>query len=177
MQNRRQMLLSAAALGLAAAAPRFAAAREGAPATGEAAKLNALFDDLMARQFRQSPELATVLGIDKDELAWTKSSLSDSSLTALAQNKVNNAEGLQRLHAIDRKALSGNDAINYDTVDFVLSVQAEGDEKFNYGPGGSGSPYVISQLIPHSQKPAALPACETGPTRIRPRRDRNLSPS
>lgn len=146
MQNRRQMLFSAAALGLAAAAPRFAAAREGAPATGEAAKLNALFDDLMARQFRQSPELATALGIDKGELAWTKSALSDTSLTALAENKVNNAEGLKRLHAVDRSALSGNDAINYDTVDFVLSVQAEGDAKFNYGPGGSGAPYVISQL-------------------------------
>ncbi|MDQ0462415.1 uncharacterized protein (DUF885 family) [Caulobacter ginsengisoli] len=146
MTNRRQLLLSAAALGLAAAAPRFAAAADAAPATGEAAKLNTLFDQLMARQLRQSPELATALGVDTGALAWTKSELSDASLQALADNKASNAEGLGKLKAIDRKALTGTDAINYDTVEFVLATQAEGDAKFNYGTGGSGSPYVISQL-------------------------------
>ncbi len=146
MTNRRQLLFSAAALGLAAAAPRFAAAREGAPATGEAAKLNALFDDLMARQLRQAPELATALGVDSGDLAWTKSELSDASLQALADNKASNIEGLNRLKSIDRSKLSGNDAINYDTVEFVLATQAEGDAAFSYGTGGSGSPYVISQL-------------------------------
>jgi uncharacterized protein (DUF885 family) len=144
--NRRQLLLSAAALGLAAAAPRFALAADAAPATGEAAKLNTLFDQLMARQLRQSPELATGLGLDNGDLAWTKSELSDQSLQALADNKAINAEGLGRLKAIDRKALSGMDAINYDTVEFVLATQAEGDAKFNYGVGGSGAPYVLSQL-------------------------------
>jgi uncharacterized protein (DUF885 family) len=38
------------------------------------------------------------------------------------------------------------DAVNYDTVEFVLAVQDEGNKKFTYGGGGSGAPYVLSQL-------------------------------
>ncbi len=146
MQTRRQWLASAAALGLAAAAPRFAAADPSRPGSAEAQRLTALFEDLMARNLRQSPELATGLGLDTGNLAWTRSALSDFSLAALSENKTSNGQALKDLKAIDRTKLSGNDAINYDTVDFVLSTQAEGDRKFSYGAGGSGNPYVLSQL-------------------------------
>lgn len=142
MHSRRQLLAGAAALGAAAAAPRLALA---AP-TGEAAKMYAFFDGVMERTFRRSPELATSLGLDKGELAWTKSELSDFSLTALAENKSNTARDLKSLRAVDRKQLSGMDAINYDTVDFVLSVQDEANRKFEYGGQGVGVPYVLSQL-------------------------------
>lgn len=142
MHSRRQLLAGAAALGAAAAAPRLALA---AP-TGEAAKMYAFFDGVMERTFRRSPELATSLGLDKGELAWTKSELSDFSLTALAENKANTARDLKSLRAVDRKQLSGMDAINYDTVDFVLSVQDEANRKFEYGGQGVGVPYVLSQL-------------------------------
>ena len=142
MHNRRQMLATAAALGATVALPRVAAA---AP-TGEAAKLYVLFDKFMAQAFRSSPEVATSLGIDNGPLAWTKSELSDYSLTALAESKTDTARRLAELHALDRKQLSGMDAINYDTVEFTLAVQNEGDRKFNYGGAGSGEPFVISQL-------------------------------
>jgi uncharacterized protein (DUF885 family) len=144
MQSRRELLTSAAAFGLAAAAPKIASAAT--PPTGEAAKMYAFFDQAMERTFRRSPELPTALGIDKGALAWTKSELSDSSLTAIAENKANNARDLATLRTIDRKQLTGMDAVNYDTVDFVLSVQDEGNRKFEYGGQGSGAPYVISQL-------------------------------
>ena len=85
MHNRRQLLASAAAFGAAAAAPKLALA---AAPTGEAAKMYAFFDKAMAQTFGRSPELPTALGIDKGDLAWTKSELSDYSLTALAENKV-----------------------------------------------------------------------------------------
>jgi uncharacterized protein (DUF885 family) len=138
------MLLSTVAAGLAASAPSLASAQ--AAANGEAAKLNALFDAFMVKQLRQSPELTTGLGLDKDELAWTKGLLSDRSFEAIAAGAVQTSEQLAALRGVDRRALSGMDAVNYDTVEFVLAVQDEGNKKFSYGGGGSGAPYVLSQL-------------------------------
>ena len=68
MLNRRHMMFATAAAGFAATGglPSLVQARE-----GEVAKLNALFDDIMAKQLRQSPETATGLGLDTGELAWT----------------------------------------------------------------------------------------------------------
>ena len=143
MHNRRQLLASAAAFAAAAAAPKLALA---AAPTGEAAKMYALFDKAMARTFRRAPELPTALGIDKGDLAWTKSQLSDYSLTALAENKANTTLDLKNLRSVDRKQLKGMDAVNYDTVEFVLAVQDEANRRFQYGGQGVNSPYVVSQL-------------------------------
>ena len=100
MHNRRQLITSAAALGLAAAAPRLANA---AAPTGEAAKMYSFFDRSMAEAFRRSPELPTGLGIDKGDLAWTKSELSDGSLTARDENKAINARRLKELEEENRR--------------------------------------------------------------------------
>ncbi len=137
------MLLATAAAGFAAAGglPSSALARE-----GEVAKLNALLDDIMAKQLRQSPETATGLGLDTGDLGWTKSLLGDRSFAAIEAGKVQTARQLAALRAIDRRALKGMDAANYDTVEFVLAVQDEANRKFTYGGGGSGAPYVLSQL-------------------------------
>ena len=143
MFNRRDLLASAAAFGTVATLPNAASA---AAPTGEAAKMYAWFDKSMAETFRRSPETATSLGIDKGALAWTKSELSDFSMAAIAENKQNNTHDLATLRAIDRKQLTGMDAINYDTVEFTLAVQEEGNRKFAYGGQGSGAPYVLSQL-------------------------------
>ena len=147
MQNRRQLLLTAALMGAAAAAPKLAfAADAAAPVNPEAAKMYAMFDRAVAKVMRQGPETASYLGMDSGPFAWTKPLLSDRSMAAIARSRAENIEIVKELHAIDRKQLKGMDAINYDTVEFVLAVQAEGDEKFEYGGGGSGSPYIISQL-------------------------------
>lgn len=144
MQSRRELLSTVAAFGAAAAVPKLAFAA--APATGEAGKMYAFFDRTMAQMLRRSPEVATSLGLDKGDLAWTKAELSDSSLTALAENKANTSRDLKELRAIDRKQLKGMDAVNYDTVDFVLSVQDEANRRFKYGGQGVNSPYLLSQL-------------------------------
>ncbi|MGE5565859.1 MAG: DUF885 domain-containing protein [Parcubacteria group bacterium] len=141
MLSRRQLLVTAAAAGAVVAAPRIA----GAQGSGSA-QLNALFDQIMAQQLRRSPRLATDLGVDKGDLAWTKFVLSDSSLAGMADDKAFTADVLNRLHAVDRKALSGMDAVNYDVVDFTYSIQHEGNRKFEYGGEGSGAPYILSQL-------------------------------
>lgn len=147
MQNRRELLLSTVAAGLAAAAaPSIGFAQPAAAASGEAAKMNAFFDAAMAKLMRQAPELTTSLGLDKDELAWTKGLLSDRSFEAIAAGAAQTTAQLAELRAIDRKALKGMDAVNYDTVEFTLAVQDEGNRKFTYAGGGSGAPYVLSQL-------------------------------
>jgi uncharacterized protein (DUF885 family) len=147
MMNRRDLLASATALAALAGAPRLAAAQGAAPApTGEAAKMYALFDKAMDEAFRRAPELTTYLGIDKGALAWTKSQLSDNSATAQAENRANGKRDYAALKAIDRNQLKGMDAVNYDTVEFVLGIQVESAAKFDYAGGGSGAPYVLSQL-------------------------------
>ncbi|MFY8209777.1 MAG: DUF885 domain-containing protein, partial [Caulobacter sp.] len=143
MLNRRHMMFATAAAGFAATGglPSLALASD-----GEVAKLNALFDAVMAKQLRQSPETATSLGLDSGELAWTKGLLTDRSAAAIEAGKVEIRTQLAALRAIDRRALKGMDAANYDTVEFILAVMDEGNSKFSYGGGGSGAPYVLSQL-------------------------------
>ena len=148
MQNRREFLFaaSAAAAMAAASAPKgaFAASLTSDPA--EAAKQNALFDLLVDRQLRRSPETATSLGVDKGDRAWTKSALSDFSLTAIRENGEQSALALADLRRIDRGKLAGLDAVNFDTVEFVLAIGDAFTRKFEFNGAYGGAPYVISQL-------------------------------
>ena len=110
MQNRRQMLFSTVAAGFAVTAtPGLAFAR--VAASGEAAKVNAFYDAAMAKAMRQAPELATGLGLDSGDLAWTKGLLSDRSFEAIAAGAAQTREQLTTLRAFDRKALTGMDAV------------------------------------------------------------------
>ena len=149
MQNRRELLFSAAAAAAIAAAvtPKdvFAAAAS-ASDPAEAAKVNALYDDMVARQLRRSPETATGLGVDSGDMAWTKSQLSDVSLAALKENAETNAQQLKALRAIDRSKLAGMDAASYDTVEFVVAGGQAFNDRFAYNGAYGGAPYVISQL-------------------------------
>jgi uncharacterized protein (DUF885 family) len=146
MMNRRELFASATAVAALAALPRAASAQGAAAPTGEAAKMYAMFDRSMDQAMRASPELPTYLGIDKGAMAWSKSLLGDNSATAMAVGRAQVKRDLAELRSIDRKQLTGMDAVNYDTVEFVLSVQDEGNSKFAYNNGGSGAPYALSQL-------------------------------
>jgi uncharacterized protein (DUF885 family) len=114
---------------------------QGAAANPEAAKMNALFDDFVQDGLRRNPEGATALGLDKGALAWTKGALSEVSLTRAADDIQVNRDRLKALHAIDRKSLTGMDAVNYDVVDFNMTAQDELSAFPFYG-----NPYVLSQL-------------------------------
>ena len=145
MLNRRELLIGGAAAGLAPALPAFA--DQAAPARlSESAKLRALFDEFFQQHLLRSPELATSLGLDKGDLAGLKRRLSERSPAAVARNAADTERRLNELRSIDRAALPGADAVSYDTVLFTTEVRNEGDRSFNYGGGGSGEPYVLSQL-------------------------------
>ncbi len=145
MLNRRELLIGGAAAGLAPALPAFADQAALAPVS-ESAKLRALFDGFFQQHLLRSPELATSLGLDKGDLAGLKRRLGERSPAAVARNAADTERRLNELRSIDRAALPGADAVSYDTVLFTTEVRNEGDRSFNYGGGGSGEPYVLSQL-------------------------------
>jgi uncharacterized protein (DUF885 family) len=134
--SRRDVLSSAAAA--------LAGTARGAPAGGPQAQLNAAFDAFFNQALDESPELATSLGLDKGPRAWEKSKFHKASLADVERQKRENAAQFARLRGIDRKALTGMPAVNYDSVFYDLEISDEGNRRFNYGTGGS--PYVVSQI-------------------------------
>jgi uncharacterized protein (DUF885 family) len=145
--DRRQLLLSAGAAGLAAAAPRLAFA---AGAAGDAA-LNARLDRLADTILNSSPEFATALGLDKGAKAGLKSQVSDSSWAAVkALNQLCRDE-LKALNAIPDAGLSHEARINKGVAVYALELGVEAD-RFGYGDNTvktamseSAGPYVVSQ--------------------------------
>ena len=123
------------------------AASSAATASGsEAEKMNKLFDAFMEDVFDQAPEFTTNLGIDKGDRAYQKFMVGDRSMAQVEFFKRMNTDQLARLKAIDRSKLSGMDETNYDVVLYGLDQQERNNKRFNYGGGGVGGPYVISQL-------------------------------
>ncbi len=116
MLDRRQLLACAAAAGLTT--PAFAAP----PSTGtqEGQRLTALLDAFWAEELQSNPERATELGLDTGANAALKHRLSDVSRAGIEGDRAQVAQQAQRLAAIDRKALTGMDAVNYDTVAYII---------------------------------------------------------
>ena len=71
--------------------------------------------------------------------------MDDRSLGARDKDKADSADYLATLRAMDRRALTGLDAVNYDTLAFVLAGRADYGRRFHYGDG-PGVPYAISQI-------------------------------
>lgn len=144
MIDRRRLLMTAAAgSALTGAGPAFAQA--GAAANPQAAALNALFDKIFNEVLLTSPELVTMLGMDKGPLAPMKARLDDRSQAKLEADKVEFRGYMAELDGIDRTALEGMDAVNYDTLRFFGDTVMSG-HRFPYGGGFFPSPYTVSQL-------------------------------
>jgi uncharacterized protein (DUF885 family) len=149
MFDRRTVLMSGAASAALIATPmlaRAAAAAAAPAANSEAARMNAMFDAFMSDIFDQAPEFTTNLGIDKGDRAYQKFMVSDRSLAQVDFFKRMNTDQLARLKTIQRDKLTGMDTVNYDVVFYGLEQQEEDNKRFQYGGGGVGSPYVLSQL-------------------------------
>jgi uncharacterized protein (DUF885 family) len=149
MLSRRHLLRDFAAgtstLALYAAIAPASRALAAAP-DGEGAKLMALLDQFFLEDLKRSPETATDLGQDKGELAYLKAKLQDRSAAGRKADLDTDKDQLKRLKALNRKAMTGIDAVSYDCVDYVLSQQIELRSKFPYGSPDEGSPYAVSQL-------------------------------
>jgi uncharacterized protein (DUF885 family) len=136
--SRRHVLLSAGAT-LA-----FAGVAKAQAPSGASAQLTKALDDIFAQQLKESPELATSLGLDTGANAAAKGKLHGGSLADVARYRRETAENLARLRGIDRKPLTGMPAVNYDAVIYDLKTQDEGNRRFAYGSGTA--PYVLSQI-------------------------------
>ncbi|MHB8283417.1 MAG: DUF885 domain-containing protein [Caulobacteraceae bacterium] len=147
MLNRRALLLTASATGMAAALPSWAQTMPGgASPTGGDPALERLFDQLFQENLRLHPESATQLGLDKGADADLRARLSDESAGGIAAAKASTQDQLRHLQAFDASRLTGFDKLNYDTIVYVrkgaAAVQAFDFGGASYGP----SPYVVSQL-------------------------------
>jgi uncharacterized protein (DUF885 family) len=94
----------------------------------------------------RSPEFATSLGLDTGKRYYEKSKLDDASPASIVGDKKRNSEQLAALTAFDRSSLTGLDKISYDVVMFNLASQDVANKRYDYGPGGAGAPYILSQL-------------------------------
>jgi uncharacterized protein (DUF885 family) len=113
---------------------------------GGSASLSALFDTFMDETLNRSPIFATALGLDTGTRAAERGEVDDNSLAGIAGNKKENASQFNRLKAFDRGPLPPADKISYDVVLYGLQTNEGADNRYDYGPGGAGAPYIISQL-------------------------------
>ncbi|HEY1633057.1 MAG TPA: DUF885 family protein [Rhizomicrobium sp.] len=150
MLDRRTLLLTGAASCVALGSPALAKTKKmmappvAAADGGEA--LNKLFDLFVSENLDQSPTFATSLGIDTGARAHQRSEIDDNSLAGYAKGKTLISSQRQRLEAFDRNSVTGNDKISYDVVLFSLKNNDEADKRYEFGGGGAGSPYILSQL-------------------------------
>jgi uncharacterized protein (DUF885 family) len=84
--------------------------------------LAALFDEEWENDMREAPEWASELGDHRYDTLWN-----DASLAAEARRNAHERAVLEKLHRIDRRALSGEDAISYDLFErrTKLGIEAE----------------------------------------------------
>jgi uncharacterized protein (DUF885 family) len=147
---RRTFLKSAAATAAAAGLADMASLvlADSAPDASKraAAALNALMDHIYNDIVLSDPELRTSLGLDKGANADAKRRLQDRSAQGLLSDQGKQRDAYARLRAIDRKALSGAAAVDYDTLDFLYSTTVGAYDKFEYGTFSWPEPYTVSQL-------------------------------
>jgi uncharacterized protein (DUF885 family) len=143
MLDRRQLLASAIAVGLSG--PALAAADPAGTEAGQ--RLTALLDAFWAEDLQRDPQRATNLGLDKGADAALSHRLKDVSPAGIEGDRAAVADQARRLAGIDRAALTGMDAVNYDTVAYMLeSTRRVLAPDMGGTDGFSPSCYVLSPI-------------------------------
>jgi uncharacterized protein (DUF885 family) len=134
------------ALPPAASAAAKAATKASTPAD---AKFNSLMADFAEEILRLTPSGATSLGLDTGARAGLKSQLEDVSHEGDARWAAQVKSMAARLDGVDRKALSAQDQIRYDTLRYAVGNGIEGIA-FPFGGAASGfqggtAPFPVTQ--------------------------------
>ncbi|HTA65886.1 MAG TPA: DUF885 domain-containing protein, partial [Xanthomonadaceae bacterium] len=108
-------LALAAGLPAAAQSPTALTAPDAARPSDAAQALHQLFDAEWERGLVESPESASASGDPRFNDRW-----SDESLDAIHHHEAEDRAALDRLHTIDRTALSPADQLDYDTFEWEL---------------------------------------------------------
>ena len=117
--DRRSFLATGATVALLplTEAPVFAQAKS------SDARLNALFDEIFQERVRNSPELASSLGLDKGPNADLKSKLDTRPApVARSENLARNRRAIARLQSISPSALSDSAKLNREVVLYQLET-------------------------------------------------------
>ena len=141
--DRRSFLItsaSVAALPLTESAARAATTKAG---SGDG-RLNALFEQIFQEQVRNSPELATGLGLDKGANAALKSKLeTDPAPVARSKELARNRRAIARLKAISPATLSEAARLNREVVLYSLETDIVAPSRWSID--SAQRPYPIYQ--------------------------------
>jgi len=147
MDRRIFLMSSVAAAGMSVVPGRavFAqAAKPASPAVSAGdARLNAVFDQVLAQTVRASPEFATSLGLDTGSNADLRHKLGDNSFGAIADDLARNRTARSLVTAVDPASLSPQARIDREVVLYNIESNMVGPERF--GLGSPQGPYPISQ--------------------------------
>jgi uncharacterized protein (DUF885 family) len=113
------------------------------------ANLKALLDETATSILKEAPAFATALGVDEKTAGGPyMSRLADVSAEGIQRQAALASALAARFDAIDRKALTGQDAISYDVVRGALAftIAGNGFGYGNFGLDAAPTPYVVSQL-------------------------------
>ncbi len=142
--SRRALLTATAAAASAAAVPATAKGMHKAMTAtpGGDRQLAAAFKVIANNLLKDSPEQATLLGLDRGANAGLSSKLGDISPAGDANSQRIETASLKLLHSIPRARLHGRDVTDYEALEFSLESGIEGN-KFGFGEGTV--PYAVSQ--------------------------------
>lgn len=141
MIDRRRLLISTAALGVAASTPAFA---QTPPAMSPAdSRLDALMMQWFNENLRLYPQLATNLGLDRDSNADLASQLGGVGIEDRAAEKTRAKARWEAIQAIPTEGLSPQAAVTLAIFRFTSEGAARAAD-IPYGDGRG--PYIVSQL-------------------------------
>lgn len=147
-------VLLAAAITACLSAPLLPAAVHAQPAEAKQVRnaatteLYRLFEDEWERSMRENPEEASYRGDKRYNDRWT-----DMSMAAIQARMDGDAKALERLRAIDRKALSESDQLHYDVMAWDLEKAVERQKYGEYlrpvsQRGGIQNAEGIAEVLP-----------------------------
>jgi uncharacterized protein (DUF885 family) len=115
-----------------------------APSGNADARLNQTFEDIFQERVRNSPELASSLGLDKGPNAALKSKLdTDPVQTQRRKNLARNRRAIAKLQAFSPASLSDAAKLNREVVLYSLNTATVSPTRWNIG--NAQSPYTITQ--------------------------------
>ena len=147
-------VLLAAAIAACLSAPLLPSTVHAQPTAAKPARnaatteLYRLFDDEWERSMRENPEEASNRGDKRYNDRWT-----DMSMAAIQSRMNGDRKALERLRAIDRKALSASDQLNYDVMAWDLERSVERQKYREYlrpvsQRGGIQNAEGIAEVLP-----------------------------
>src|SRR4029079_11660572 len=128
--DRRSFLTASATVALLPITETVAAAAA-TPGSGDA-KLNQLFEDIFQERVRNSPELATSLGLDKGPNAALKSKL-DTRPNSVARREelARTRRAIAKLQAVSPASLSEAAKLNREVVLYSLDTATHAPARWN----------------------------------------------